>query len=142
MTKDVNVFLRDFPNTKESEVITENSDGSYTVFLNARLSHDRLIEAYRHALAHIDNEDFRKEDVQLIELEAHSGIPVDSDPAAAEDHTVMSDEEISMRIARLRRQRRRIKKQLEEYERNREYLASCGVDFSAIAEDQRLYGGI
>lgn len=142
MTKDVNVFLRDFPNTKESEVITENSDGSYTVFLNARLSHDQLIESYRHALAHIENEDFQKEDVQEIEMAAHSGAPVASDLAAAEDHKVMSDEEISRRIARLRRQRRRIKKQLAEYERNREYLASCGVDFYAMAEDQHLYGGI
>lgn len=139
--EDLNVQLIDM-DVMIPEQVVKNSDGSYTVFLNARLSHDRLIEAYRHALAHIDNEDFRKEDVQVIELEAHSGTPVASDPAAAEDRKVMSDEEISRRIARLRRQKRRIKKQLEEYERSREYLASCGVDFSAMAEDQHLYGGL
>ena len=139
--EDLNVQLIDM-DVMIPEQVVKNSDGSYTVFLNARLSHDRLIEAYRHALAHIDNEDFRKEDVQVIELEAHSGAPVASDPAAAEDRKVMSDEEISRRIARLRRQKRKIRKQLAEYERNREYLASCGVDFSAMAEDQRLYGGL
>mgnify|MGYP004611507093 CR=1 FL=1 len=53
------------------EQITANSDGSYTIFLNARLSHERQLEAYAHALSHIQNEDFNKDNANAIEKEAH-----------------------------------------------------------------------
>ncbi len=53
------------------EQITANSDGSYTIFLNARLSHERQLEAYAHALSHIQNEDFNKDNADMIELAAH-----------------------------------------------------------------------
>lgn len=53
------------------EQITANSDGSYTIFLNARLSHERQLEAYAHALSHIQNEDFNKDNADMIELSAH-----------------------------------------------------------------------
>lgn len=53
------------------EQITANSDGSYTIFLNARLSHERQLEAYAHALRHIQNEDFNKDNADMIELAAH-----------------------------------------------------------------------
>lgn len=71
MTQDVNVQVLDFPNTKEKEMITENSDGTYTIVLNAKFSHDTLISAYKHAITHIVREDFRKNDVQCIEYSAH-----------------------------------------------------------------------
>lgn len=53
------------------EQITANSDGSYTIFLNARLSHERQLEAYAHALRHIQENDFEKENADQIEVKAH-----------------------------------------------------------------------
>ena len=53
------------------EQITANSDGSYTIFLNARLSHERQLEAYTHALRHIQGNDFEKDNADMIELSAH-----------------------------------------------------------------------
>ena len=54
------------------EQIVKNSDDSYTIFLNSRLSHERQREAYKHALNHITNGDFEKFDVDQIEFEAHN----------------------------------------------------------------------
>lgn len=54
-----------------SEHIVQNSDGSYTIFLNSRLSRERLQEAYEHAVSHITNCDFEKTDAQKIEYDAH-----------------------------------------------------------------------
>lgn len=68
---DVLVKVIDFPNTKISESVTANPDGSYTIFLNAKMSHERLQKAYLHALGHITHNDFEKSDVQEIEYEAH-----------------------------------------------------------------------
>lgn len=53
------------------EQVSKNSDGSYTIFLNARYSHDALMKAYDHALDHIRRSDWEREDVQQIEAEAH-----------------------------------------------------------------------
>ena len=38
---------------------------------NSRLTHERHIESYAHAMRHIKNGDFEKQDVNQIELEAH-----------------------------------------------------------------------
>lgn len=56
------------------EQITANSDGSYTIFLNARLSYERQLEAYAHALRHIQENDFEKENADQIEVDAHKKI--------------------------------------------------------------------
>lgn len=67
MTKDVNICLMDFPNTKDREMVTENEDGTVSIFINAKLSHDEQLAAYNHAINHINDDDFRKRDVQVIE---------------------------------------------------------------------------
>lgn len=72
---DVNVFLIDFPNTKGREMCVANEDGSYTILINARLSSESQVRAYEHAMSHIENCDFEKDDVQLIEAQAHGLIP-------------------------------------------------------------------
>ena len=54
-----------------TEHIVENSDGSYTIFLNSRLTHERLLQAYKHALEHIHKQDFEKQDADAIEAIAH-----------------------------------------------------------------------
>ena len=67
---DVNVFLVNFPCSGE-EMIVPNEDSSYTVIINARLSHEKQLEAYCHAMKHIQNNDFEKDDVQNIESNTH-----------------------------------------------------------------------
>lgn len=67
---DINTQLIDM-DVLVSEQISKNSDGSYTIFINARLSHERQIEAYAHALRHIQENDFEKENSDQIEVEAH-----------------------------------------------------------------------
>lgn len=67
----VNVFFKDFP-TKVDEMVTLNEDGTYSVFINSRLSHDGALRAYKHALNHIKNGDFFKssEELNTFETEA------------------------------------------------------------------------
>lgn len=55
-----------------AERVIKNNDDSYTVLLNSRLSHERLMEAYSHALQHIQDDDFEKETADKIEFDAHS----------------------------------------------------------------------
>lgn len=71
MTRVVNTYLVNFPNTKGHEMCIENEDGSYTILINAKLSSDEQKDAYNHAMYHIENNDFEKYDVQQIEFEAH-----------------------------------------------------------------------
>ena len=61
MTPDVNIILMDFP-----------KDGSYTIFINAALNYESQQAALKHAMSHIENDDFYKEDVQEIEYLAHT----------------------------------------------------------------------
>ena len=50
----------------------EDNGDCYTIFLNANLSHERLIKAYHHAMSHIDNNDFESMlPVQEIEAIRH-----------------------------------------------------------------------
>ena len=68
---DVNVQLIDFHSHKSNEMIVPNEDGSYTVLINSRSACNKQLEAYNHALSHIENEDFIKTGVQQIEMFAH-----------------------------------------------------------------------
>lgn len=54
-----------------NEVVTENEDGSYTIFINSRLNYEKQMKSYLHAMRHITGDDFRKDDVQSIEYLAH-----------------------------------------------------------------------
>lgn len=55
-----------------NEVVTENEDGSYTIFINSRMNYEKQMRAYLHAMKHITGDDFQKEDVQHIEYLAHA----------------------------------------------------------------------
>lgn len=68
---DIQIRLLDFPTNKVTETVTQNADGSYTIFLNSKLTQERQLESYLHAMRHITNNDFEKTDVQEIESEAH-----------------------------------------------------------------------
>lgn len=69
---DIQIRILDFPTTKVTETVTQNADGSYTIFLNSRMTQERQLESYLHAMRHITDNDFEKTDVQEIESEAHS----------------------------------------------------------------------
>ncbi len=68
--EDINVQLLNM-DTKIPEQLVKNNDDSYTIFLNARLSRDSQLESYYHALKHIKENDFEKDNVQDIETKAH-----------------------------------------------------------------------
>ena len=73
-TRDVNVYLINFP-VPGRELVTENEDGSYTILINARLSDKGRLQAYEHALRHIEAGDFEGGSVQEIEARAHGLAP-------------------------------------------------------------------
>lgn len=78
---EINVFIIDFPyGTTARETVTLNEDGSYSIFINARMSHEMQLKAYEHALDHIKNNDFYADrSVQEIEAERH-GITEEKQP--------------------------------------------------------------
>ena len=70
MPDNINVFLVDFPrNVKCHEAICKNEDGTYSVFIDARLSATAALAKYNHAVKHIENGDFEKQG-NATELEA------------------------------------------------------------------------
>ena len=71
MSAYVNTILIDFGKLKGNELVTQNEDGGYTILINSRLSSRGQMDAYRHAMRHIENRDFEKHDVQEIEADAH-----------------------------------------------------------------------
>lgn len=68
--EDIGVHLIDMDTAIHEQVVL-NEDGSYSIFLNARLNYEARMKAYQHALLHIANDDFYKEDVDDIEATAH-----------------------------------------------------------------------
>lgn len=71
MTNDIIVKLINFP-TNAREAVTENEDGTYTIFINEKLTHEMQLKAYAHALKHIMGKDFERENVDEIEYYAHN----------------------------------------------------------------------
>ena len=69
MPIDYQIILLDMPT---NEAVTVNEDGSYTIFINARLNREQQIKSYYHAMKHIVGEDFEKKNVQEIEVLAHA----------------------------------------------------------------------
>lgn len=60
-----------FPNYKSKESITENEDGTYTIFIESSLSREEQQIEFMHAMKHLLGDDFEKDNVQQIEFEAH-----------------------------------------------------------------------
>lgn len=72
MSIDYQVRLIRFPNNKVRETVVENEDGSYTIFIDSTLTFDKQKKAFEHAMKHIIGDDFTKDDVNWIELDAHN----------------------------------------------------------------------
>ena len=66
---DYQIFYLD--GMKTNEAVTENEDGSFTIFVNNNLCESKRLLAIQHAIRHISGNDFGKEDVQEIECVAH-----------------------------------------------------------------------
>ncbi|MFW5651699.1 MAG: hypothetical protein ACOCNC_10055 [Acetivibrio ethanolgignens] len=108
MMKDVNIVTIDFRNTAETEIVTENADGSFTIFINAKMSFERQQEAYQHAMRHIDGNDFEKTDVQKIEHQVRN---------FSEQPKPIPAKEYDAKIRQIRRRETKIHEQLEGYEK-------------------------
>lgn len=57
-----------FPVDSIGGMVMPNDDGTYMIYLNANLSRERQIIAFRHELAHIANGDFYN-DKSIAEIE-------------------------------------------------------------------------
>lgn len=66
LTEDIGVYFINMDTAVEEEV-HPNEDGSYSIFINARLNWERQMKAYKHALEHIMKDDFSKECADDIE---------------------------------------------------------------------------
>lgn len=69
---DYQVRLINFPPGKVREAVTENEDGSYTIFIEENLSQSERQREFLHAMRHIAGDDFSNNDIQLIEYDAHT----------------------------------------------------------------------
>lgn len=69
-TPDVNVIEINLPGTIATyTVLSPNT--SFTMVLNARLTWERRMQAYKHEIEHIMNGDYDGYDADRIELRAH-----------------------------------------------------------------------
>ncbi len=66
LTEAIGVYFLDMDCLIDEQVVF-NDDGSYSIFINSRLNHERQMLAYQHALIHIMNNDFSKECADAIE---------------------------------------------------------------------------
>ncbi len=72
MTIDYQVQFIQFPDTSTKETVVPNEDGSYTIFIEASLSHEAQQKAFKHAMKHILGDDFTRDNADMIEFDAHS----------------------------------------------------------------------
>lgn len=112
--EDIYVELMDFGrDVTSSEAVTLNPDGTYTIFVNSRMASNRQQEAVTHALGHICRNDFQKENVQQIELEAH-GLPVKIQKTEDEIREEKRKARYEAMRKRSQRKRKKIQKELSE----------------------------
>ncbi len=67
---DANVIYADLPVSIKAYTVC-CPDDTYTIVLNSRHSYEQLLISYFHELRHIENGDFDKDNVDMIELSAH-----------------------------------------------------------------------
>lgn len=68
---EINVIIMDNPFGVKGSV-NKNTDGSYTIIINAHLNAEQQKEVYLHELQHILGDDFTKDDIDKIEKAVHS----------------------------------------------------------------------
>lgn len=68
-SEDVFVYFEDLPDGI-NEMVTPCLDG-YTVYIDRKLTYEQRLKAVDHAIRHVKNLDFEREDVQMVEVCAH-----------------------------------------------------------------------
>jgi len=68
---EINVVIMDNPFGIKGSV-NENTDGSYTIIINAHLNAEQQKEVYLHEIRHIMGDDFEKYNVNEIERTVHN----------------------------------------------------------------------
>lgn len=66
LTESIGVYFLNMDTAIEEEV-HPNEDGSFSIFINARLNWERQMAAYQHAIRHIMEDDFSKDCADEIE---------------------------------------------------------------------------
>lgn len=122
---DINVTVIDFKNTKSKEMVTENPDGTYSIFINARFSYEEQYKAFNHALKHIKENDFRKADVQEIEAIAHFEKPVVKEGLSDFQKRILEE---------IRKSRKRIQRELQKIEERNAWLEENIPDYFSSME--------
>ena len=65
------IYLKEMPGYCH-ELVSQNKDGSYTIVINNCLCREQQLEAYYHAMRHIEGEHFDiAGNVQELETNAH-----------------------------------------------------------------------
>ncbi len=119
------------------EQITQNPDGGYTIFLNARHTQKNRALAYKHALEHIEHGDFDLDcgNVQEIEAVAHEIIK----PAQAQPEPAIPQSTNTVKTQKRKKRRQRKPQDRYPLYDRAEFLAEH-FDLFALAEHQYLYG--
>ena len=122
-TEDVFLELIDFGrNATAREAVTLNDDGTFTIFVNARIPQECISEVVAHAIKHIDNGDFFSDKtVQQIEMEAH-GIPSKIEKTQKEINEDLRKARYESMRKRNATARKRIKRQIEKKKTQVDYL--------------------
>lgn len=71
---DIHVYINGEMPTGAKEMVSPNLDGTYTILINGKLSRKDQVNAFWHAVRHIDNNDFERVEtlgIQKIEVQAH-----------------------------------------------------------------------
>ena len=64
-------FVRCIKMPQQVKGFTMPGADGYNIYINERLDRAERIRAYRHELEHINNQDYEKSDVQMIERDVH-----------------------------------------------------------------------
>ena len=131
------IFVHYIDHLGNNEAVTINEDGSYSIFLDPALSYEMQHEKYEHALRHIQNHDFEKENVQEIEAQAHNIVA----PAVV---PIAQNSTQTPRPARKRRRRTSTStRQWKECEERVAFMSKYDRDYAfKQGENRWLYGGL
>lgn len=69
MSDEIYVYYQPLPNGVNEAVLS--CPGGYTIYIDPRQSRAGIERSLKHALRHIQDDDFSKMDVQRIERQAH-----------------------------------------------------------------------
>lgn len=71
----MNDIFQHYVQTGQKEMITENEDGSYSVFIDPRLNYESQFSEMIHAVKHINRHDFSRETTaDQAERQAHGTV--------------------------------------------------------------------